>query len=177
VADDSSILRSVVIRAAEARDIAAVLALDQATPHLPHWSYTDYEAALHSAQTQNETSAPAVRRCLIVAESAGAIAGFAVGSAKVIEDEAFAELESVAVAEVFRGVGIGRALCAAVITWARDRGALSLELEVRSRSSVPIALYTSLGFTRSGRRAAYYRDPADDALLMRLELIQAIRGS
>jgi ribosomal-protein-alanine N-acetyltransferase len=158
------------IRPAEARDIAGVLALDRATADLPHWAEANYEGALDSSQ--KEDTASAVRRCFLVAESASAIAGFAVGSATVILGEAVAELESVAVAEAFRGAGIGRALCAEIITWARDCGATSIELEVRSRSAVPLSLYSSLGFAESGRRAAYYRDPVDDALLMRLELVE-----
>jgi ribosomal-protein-alanine N-acetyltransferase len=139
--------------------------------YLPHWTKANYEEALNA--TQKGDAASAVRRCFLVAESSGVIAGFAVGSATAISVEAVAELESVAVAEAFRGAGIGRALCAAVIAWARGIGATAIELEVRSRSAAPLSLYRSLGFTESGRRAAYYRDPVDDALLMRLELRQA----
>ncbi len=164
-----------LIRPAEPRDIAGVLALDRATTNLPHWPQANYEEALESAQ--EDKAASAVRRCFLVAESQGVIAGFAVGSATVINDDTVAELESVAVAEACRGSGIGRALCAAVIAWARGFGAMSIELEVRSRSAVPIALYRSLGFTESGRRAAYYRDPADNALLMRLDLRPAVPSS
>jgi hypothetical protein len=33
-----------------------------------------------------------------------------------------------------------------------------------------IALYAGLGFIAAGRRGWYYKDPAEDAVLMRLEL-------
>jgi ribosomal-protein-alanine N-acetyltransferase len=62
-------------------------------------------------------------------------------------------------------------LCLAVADWCRDRGARALELEVRAGSVGAIALYDGLGFVVAGRRAGYYREPAEDALLMRLALI------
>jgi ribosomal-protein-alanine N-acetyltransferase len=45
-----------------------------------------------------------------------------------------------------------------------------LELEVRAGRAGAIALYTGLGFVIVGRRRRYYREPVDDALLMRLDL-------
>ena len=41
---------------------------------------------------------------------------------------------------------------------------------LRAASSAAIALYAALGFTLTARRTRYYRDPDDDALLMRLPL-------
>jgi ribosomal-protein-alanine N-acetyltransferase len=46
----------------------------------------------------------------------------------------------------------------------------ALELEVRAGSGGAIALYAGLGFVVAGRRAGYYREPEEDALLMRLDL-------
>ena len=45
-----------------------------------------------------------------------------------------------------------------------------MELEVRAGSVGAIALYEGLGFVVVGRRRGYYREPVEDALLMRLEL-------
>jgi ribosomal-protein-alanine N-acetyltransferase len=87
-----------------------------------------------------------------------------------LEAEVLAELESVAVANSVRRSGIGRALCDAVIAWAREQGAAEIELEVRTSSSGAIALYTQLGFATVGARAKYYRGPVEDAVLMRLDL-------
>ena len=81
-----------------------------------------------------------------------------------------AELESVVVSASARRAGIGRALCRAVLDWSRSQGATELVLEVRASSSAAIALYAGLGFTLAARRPRYYRDPDDDALLMRMEL-------
>jgi ribosomal-protein-alanine N-acetyltransferase len=97
--------------------------------------------------------------------------GFAVGHVTVLETEVLAELESVGVADSARRAGIGRALCEAVIAWVRGQGAEQIELEVRSRSDGAIALYRGLGFAAVGMRPKYYREPVDDAVLMRLALV------
>jgi ribosomal protein S18 acetylase RimI-like enzyme len=91
-------------------------------------------------------------------------------SPHLIASSRIAELESVVVSDSYRRTGIGGALCRAVFDWARSQGATELVLEVRAASSAAIALYAALGFTLAARRPRYYRDPADDALLMRLQL-------
>jgi ribosomal-protein-alanine N-acetyltransferase len=112
----------------------------------------------------------AVRRCFFVAEGEGRLLGFAVGKVIGSSGEGLAELESVAVEAAARRGGVGRALCAAVADWCRERGAAALELEVRAGSAGAIALYSGLGFVVAGRRVGYYRSPAEDALLMRLDI-------
>ena len=85
--------------------------------------------------------------------------------------EHIAELESVVVSANSRRAGIGRALCLAVLDWSRSQGATEVVLEVRAHSAAAVALYASLGFTLSACRPRYYRDPDDDALLMRMVLL------
>ena len=68
---------------------------------------------------------------------------------------------------------MGRSLCEAVVRWCREQGAVEMELEVRAGSSGAIALYTGLGFIVVGRRAGYYRDPNEDAVLMQLKLAES----
>ncbi len=149
------------LRPAIAADLDAVLALERATSLAPHWPPSAYAAIL-------ESSAP--HRCLFVAEKDNSLAGFAVGVFHPAASERIAELESVAVSANYRRAGIGRALCRAVLDWSRSQGATELVLEVRAASSAAIALYTALGFTLAARRPRYYRDPDDDALLMRMDL-------
>jgi len=134
------------------------VALERAIATAPHWSPATYVAIL-SAEAGPQ-------RCLIVAESSGSLVGFAVGS---LQPERVAELESIAVAASARRAGIGRALCKAIVNWCRDQGATQVVLEVRATSAAAIALYVSLGFTQIGRRPGYYREPKDDALIMRLD--------
>lgn len=150
------------VRAAFAEDIAAVAALEREIAEAPHWSVPDYAAILSSGGLQ---------RCMFVAEFDGELAGFVVGKVVEAGSEALAELESVAVHVEMRRKGVGAALCEAVVDWCRAQSAAVLDLEVRSASVGAIALYERLGFERMGLRRAYYRDPADDAVLMRLKLI------
>lgn len=148
------------VRAAGAGDLAGVIALERGVAEAPHWAEADYAAVL-------DAGGGLVRRCLFVAESAGELLiGFAVG--KVVEGSA--ELEGVAVRVEARRCGVGKVLCVAVADWCREQGAMELELEVRAASAGAIALYAGMGFVAVGRRREYYREPVDDALLMRLDL-------
>ena len=101
-------------------------------------------------------------RAIFIAESSSGILGFAVVSCSAT----VAELESVAVHPSSRCQGIGKALCRAACDWSRTAGAAVIELEVRASSLAAHALYASLGFAEQGRRPGYYRNPADDAILM-----------
>jgi ribosomal-protein-alanine N-acetyltransferase len=156
------------IRPAVAADIERVVALDREIQNVPHWRVVDYLAALPPVERVEGVTG--TRRCFFVAESGVALVGFAVGQVTVLDTDVLAELESVGVAESVRRAGIGRALCEAVILWARECGAKEIELEVRSRSEGAIALYRGIGFVTVGMRAKYYREPGDDAVLMRLGL-------
>jgi len=150
-------LGAVRVREAGAADVAGVLALERDVAEAPHWAEAVY------AEIVAESG---VRRCLFVAEAEGLLLGFAVGA--VTGDSA--ELESVAVRGDARRRGVGRALCDAVAEWCRLQGATALELEVRAASAGAIALYGGMGFVPAGRRRGYYREPVDDAVLMRLKL-------
>ena len=62
-------------------------------------------------------------------------------------------------------------------TWTGDEEVEEeMELEVRAGSVGAIALYGGLGFVVVGRRKGYYREPVEDALLMKLELAGGDRG-
>jgi ribosomal-protein-alanine N-acetyltransferase len=56
-----------------------------------------------------------------------------------------------------------------VADWCRGEEVATVELEVRAGSAGAIALYSGLGFVVVGRRVGYYREPVEDALLMRLD--------
>lgn len=66
-----------------------------------------------------------------------------------------------------RGVGIGKALLQFAI---ESCPALIFYLEVRSKNSAAIGLYKSLGFNTAGTRKGFYKNPDDDALIMKLIL-------
>ena len=155
------------LRSAAASDLSAIIALERAADGAPHWPLATYEAILGEQLAAGQ-------RCLIVAETDAALAGFAVGLMHRIpatdREDRVAELESVVVAPSARRSGIGRALCCAVLDWCRSNRATEVVLEVRAGSAGAIALYAGLGFTQAGRRPRYYRDPDEDALILRLPL-------
>ena len=47
------------------------------------------------------------------------------------------------------------------------KGVHSLALEVRASNAPAIALYEQLGFQQVGRRPNYYRNPKEDALILK----------
>ncbi len=69
-----------------------------------------------------------------------------------------------------RGRGIGRALLAAAVDWAREAGVTKLELHVFPWNEPAIRLYERFGFEREGyRKEQYERDgQLVDAILMAL---------
>jgi ribosomal-protein-alanine N-acetyltransferase len=150
------------VRVGVAADLDEVVRLERATDYAPHWAGEEYAAIVNGVGE--------VKRRLLVAEVGDELVGFAVGKVVRIGAEIVAELESVAVKVEARRSGIGRWLCGAVIDWCRVEGAATMELEVRAGSGGAIGLYEALGFAGVGGRRGYYRDPADDALLMRLDL-------
>jgi [ribosomal protein S18]-alanine N-acetyltransferase len=149
-----------LIRAATPADLDAILAIEQASAEAPHWSHSQWLAAL----TPDQETAP--MRAVFAAKGVGGIVGFAVAS-RVGE---LAELESVVVSEPARRKGIGKALCQRVMDWSRNAGASDVELEVRASSEGALALYRSLGFVEQARRREYYRNPTEDAVLMAARL-------
>ena len=62
-----------------------------------------------------------------------------------------------AVAREWRGRGVGSALLAAAIEWARGRGLHKLSLSVFPHNARAIALYRKFGFVEEGRRVKHYR--------------------
>ena len=51
----------------------------------------------------------------------------------------------------------------------KTKGSHCLTLEVRASNGPAIALYEKLGFSEIGRRKNYYRNPREDALILRKE--------
>ena len=66
-----------------------------------------------------------------------------------------------------RRQGLGRAVVSALLAHAPALGLTDIYLEVRVSNEAAIALYRSLGFEEIGRRRHFYRQPTEDALLMK----------
>ncbi|HFU4060650.1 TPA: ribosomal protein S18-alanine N-acetyltransferase [Streptococcus suis] len=74
------------------------------------------------------------------------------------------EILQIAVKADFQRLGIASQLMAAVMDWEGD-----IFLEVRESNSAAQALYTRQHFTKIGKRKDYYRNPVEDAVLMKRE--------
>lgn len=79
------------------------------------------------------------------------------------------DMMNIAVHPDYRKQGIGTALIVGLIGALELRGSHSLMLEVRASNISAISVYEKLGFSEVGRRKNYYRNPKEDALIMRKE--------
>jgi GNAT superfamily N-acetyltransferase len=86
------------------------------------------------------------------------------------EDVTSAELVSMWVAPHARGQGFGRQLVAAVVQWARDHSATSIQLWVTESNAPARRLYESCGFVLSGGRQTLPSNPLLSEVAMRLAL-------
>ena len=89
-----------------------------------------------------------------------------VGSQTVIGET---DMMNIAVHPDHRRKGIGTALILELIDALKTLGSHSLMLEVRCSNCSAISVYKNLGFLEVGRRKNYYRNPKEDALIMRKE--------
>lgn len=94
------------------------------------------------------------------------VAGFV--NARIINGEVY--INNIAVSKVYRQKGIGKGLLTSLENTVRNKGALFITLEVRESNSAAISLYKTLGYKYAGLRKRFYRDPAENAVLMTKEL-------
>jgi len=150
------------IRRAVRDDLPGILAIERASFSDP-WTEESFLTALDLNRMQ-----------LLVAETpasesgdgASGLAGYVV--ALVIGSEA--EIADLAVAADWRRRGIGQALLTRSIAELAAAGVRTLYLEVRESNRAARTLYESNGFRSVGRRRGYYRQPVEDALLLRREI-------
>ena len=79
------------------------------------------------------------------------------------------EILNLAVAPGGRRHGLGRALVQNILEALTARGVRQVYLEVRESNAPARALYAAHGFKEAGRRKQYYRRPAEDAIVLRLD--------
>ena len=101
----------------------------------------------------------------LVAAEGDTVAGY-IGSQTVIDET---DMMNVAVHPDFRRQGIAEALVNGLVENLKKMGSRCLTLEVRASNAPAIALYEKLGFAEIGRRKNYYRNPREDALILRKE--------
>lgn len=107
----------------------------------------------------------------LAAEAEGSrVIGYLLGM-KVLDE---AEIYRVAVDPAARRSGIGGRLLEAFLSEVSPAGTapeepVTVSLEVRAGNTPAIRMYEKAGFRKTGTRKEYYRDPTEDAVLMRLE--------
>ncbi|HEV2176639.1 MAG TPA: ribosomal protein S18-alanine N-acetyltransferase [Terriglobia bacterium] len=142
-------------------DVPAILAIQRQTHEAARWNEAGYA---HLAAEPGGL--------ILVAEAvggAGEIAGFA-AAARVVDE---AELRNLAVGEPYRRRGVAKTLLGALHERLRAAGVRHVYLEVRPSNQAALALYHSAGYAERSRRKDYYQEPAEDALVLSLELKQA----
>ena len=144
--------REVRIVPADRGMIGEIVELDRAAFSDP-WMTADLENALGNALL-----------CTLAAtDGEGRICGYITGSLLPPEGEIW----RLAVRADCRRMGIGRALTEAFLGVGQDRACDRFFLEVRADNLPAIGLYRACGFVSYGLRKNYYRNPAQDAVLMR----------
>lgn len=103
--------------------------------------------------------------CWLVAEEDGEVAGY-VGSQTVMDES---DMMNVAVHPDYRRKGIAEKLVTELVEALKKRDSRCLTLEVRASNEPARALYEKLGFVQVGLRKNYYRNPREDALILRKE--------
>lgn len=152
---------SLVIRKMAMDDLEQVIAIDQVSFSLP-WPSRTFQYEL----TDNPAS-----RCW-VAELDGRVAAMLVGW--LIVDEL--HIATIATHPDLRGQGIGKAILLHALRSARDEGVLKSFLEVRASNVTAQKMYKSFGYVEDGRRKEYYKDNAEDAILMSLNDLNHLPG-
>ena len=130
------------VRAATADDLAAISAIQEASPEASQWdpaSCLDYECS--------------------VAISGGRVLGFLVVR-QISPDER--EILNLAVDPAERRRGVARKLLENELRRAKTQWFL----EVRASNSSAIKLYENAGFRAAGRRESYYRHPVESGIVM-----------
>jgi [ribosomal protein S18]-alanine N-acetyltransferase len=159
-------MQSTVIRAMTLADLDRVMEIAASQTNAPSWPRSAYVAAVGSGAEP--------RRVSLVAEdtSTSQVAGLVV--ARLMPPEA--ELETIVTATEFQRRGLARLLFGGLAAALKTAGVTDILLELRDSNQAAKALYESVGFIATGRRAAYYADPAEDAVLMRLKLGEGNHG-
>lgn len=151
-------LHDIAIARMSEHDLLEVVEIEERSG-LSRWGWAAYYAELQgingSLMLVARTEPPAH-------PASQSIAGY------IVAREAAGELHinNVAVREEYRRRGIGGALLTRIVDAGKRQGASQAFLEVRAGNSAARALYERCGFRGIARRANYYSEPGEDAVVM-----------
>lgn len=143
-----------IVRRMNAEDVTAVAELEKVCFADP-WS----ESSIASEVTNRLSY-------WLVAVVDDTVIGY-IGSQTVLD---MADVMNLAVAPDRRQKGVAQTLLTNLSSHLQQNGVVGLMLEVRASNEAAIRLYHKLGFLQVGRRPGYYRNPKEDALILRKEL-------
>jgi ribosomal-protein-alanine N-acetyltransferase len=150
-----------VVERAEADDLPVMLEIERASYSHP-WTPRNFEGELRSEHGV----------FLVLREAAAAhdqdrgVRAYC--AFRVVAGEM--HLMNLTVGSDQRRRGTGRFLLGLVLDLGKRRGASACFLEVRESNAAALGLYRTAGFEEAGRRKGYYRQPREDALLLRRAL-------
>jgi ribosomal-protein-alanine acetyltransferase len=154
-AEPKSLAAKPLIRRLRPEDVSVVMEILEESETAAAWSALSFTEMLGST-----------RVLALGSEGAESLTGFLF--ARQVSDQA--ELLNIAVRKNARRKGAGSALLSAALNEFRKRGIARVFLEVRESNQAAVSFYRKHGFSASGRRRAYYRDPVEDALGMEKQL-------
>ncbi len=123
------------------------------------------EAGCFSPWSSEQITAELERQvglALVAVTSAGVVQGWCCGLLADVD----AELLKVAVRPPWQRQGVAASLLKELGRRFAARGGEQIFLEVRSQNIAARKLYAKQGFQETGRRKNYYKEPADDAVIL-----------
>lgn len=142
----------IIVRPAVAADLPAVVAIECDAFSDP-WHASAFTEAIESGHMH----------FTVAATSSGAVVAYLIGWFVGGDGE----IANIAVAADARGHGIGGRLLDEALATAWRSGSATVHLEVRASNAPAQGLYASRGFIPVGRRQGYYREPVEDAIVLR----------
>jgi ribosomal-protein-alanine acetyltransferase len=145
------------IRIASEADLENIMQIEKACFGNDAWSKSNMTSEILAPHTT-----------YVVAEESNSLIGYA-GLSKLASSTS-CDIQTIAVSESHRGLGVGRKLMESLLAFAREQKAKEVFLEVREDKPTPQKLYLSLGFKAIDRRENYYQPDGVAAIVMRLDL-------
>jgi ribosomal-protein-alanine acetyltransferase len=145
------------IRIASEADLENIMQIEKACFGNDAWSKSNMKSELLAPHTT-----------YVVAEENNSLIGYA-GLSK-LSSSTSSDIQTIAVSESHRGLGVGRKLMESILNFARQQNAKEVFLEVREDKPMPQSLYDSFGFIAIDRRENYYQPDGVAAIVMRLDL-------
>jgi ribosomal-protein-alanine N-acetyltransferase len=150
---------ALIADAATEDDLEALLTLERACYSHP-WTERNFMAELSHPERGRVLTLRDPRRSFEADRGICSYLAF-----QVVEQEV--HILNLAVAPTERRRGLARFMLELVLDLAGRRGASEALLEVRASNEAALRLYRSLGFDQLMRRRDYYRQPREDAIVLR----------